>query len=182
MGAKVWHQCRKHHCSSTYPSLLSELGVQIIDVHGVPGSQNGFDNSGHAGPALWHTSQDNYQRSVECVRQLTQDFISGGKYGGAVTSIQPVNEPAGFMGNNVVDFVKRYHRDAYYTVRWPSNGVYNPGTLLRWAHMAHVSSIKLNTSDASFSDAFMDPPYWKGNFNYPEFQSVSLDNHCERLR
>lgn len=25
----------------------------IVDLHGAPGSQNGFDNSGYAGPILW---------------------------------------------------------------------------------------------------------------------------------
>ncbi|KAL7010172.1 hypothetical protein EMMF5_000192 [Cystobasidiomycetes sp. EMM_F5] len=103
----------------------------VIDLHGVPGSQNGFDNSGHAGPITWQQSQDNYRRSVEAIRQLTQDFVSNGAYGGAVTSIQPVNEPAGFTGNDVLDFTKRFYNDAYYTIRYPVQGVTNPGTLVR---------------------------------------------------
>lgn len=45
-----------------------ELGLQaLIDLHGLPGSQNGFDNSGRRGPIHWPDSPGTniYRRSVQ---------------------------------------------------------------------------------------------------------------------
>lgn len=43
----------------------------ILDLHGAPGSQNGFDNSGRAGPILWGTG-DTLNRTYILLRRLVE--------------------------------------------------------------------------------------------------------------
>lgn len=70
-----------------------EVGLQVmIDLHGAPGSQNGQDNSGLIGPVLFATNTSNTDRSLDVLRNLTEEF-SQSIYGGAVTSIELLNEP-----------------------------------------------------------------------------------------
>lgn len=56
----------------------------LIDLHGAPGSQNGQDNSGLIGPVLFPTNSSNADRSLDVLRNLTQEF-SRDVYGGVVT-------------------------------------------------------------------------------------------------
>jgi len=63
-----------------------------IDLHGVPGSQNGFDNSGKRGNVTWQDDEENIELSYE-----TLDYIFG-KYGGenytdTIIGIEIINEP-----------------------------------------------------------------------------------------
>ncbi|GAB7328834.1 hypothetical protein MBLNU13_g00718t1 [Cladosporium sp. NU13] len=82
-----------------YPYLVQavqwarEVGLQVmIDLHGAPGSQNGQDNSGLIGPVLFASNTSNSDRSLDVLRNLTKEF-SQSIYGGAVTSIELLNEP-----------------------------------------------------------------------------------------
>src|SRR5579871_5664108 len=45
------------------------IGV-LLDLHGVPGSQNGWDHSGRAGALGWHTSKENIAHSLRVVEDL----------------------------------------------------------------------------------------------------------------
>ncbi|KAJ1994191.1 hypothetical protein H4R33_000359 [Dimargaris cristalligena] len=65
----------------------------IIDVHGQPGSQNGFDNSGIRGDVNWQKKEENLRRSLSVVKRLAA-FFSHPQFHNVVTMIQPVNEPA----------------------------------------------------------------------------------------
>jgi hypothetical protein len=78
--------------SRQYPYLLQsvywaqELGLSvIIDFHGVPGSQNGQDNSGLIGPVLFPSNTSNVDRSLGVLQNLSVEF---GReiYGGVVKS------------------------------------------------------------------------------------------------
>lgn len=64
----------------------------MIDLHGAPGSQNGQDNSGLIGPVLFASNTSNEDRSLNVLRNLTEEF-SQSIYGGAVTAIELLNEP-----------------------------------------------------------------------------------------
>jgi glucan 1,3-beta-glucosidase len=64
----------------------------MIDLHGAPGSQNGQDNSGLIGPVLFASNSSNTDRSLDVLRNLTEEF-SQSVYGGAVTAIELLNEP-----------------------------------------------------------------------------------------
>ena len=45
------------------------IGV-LLDLHGVPGSQNGWDHSGRQGTLGWHTSKENIDHSLRIVGDL----------------------------------------------------------------------------------------------------------------
>ena len=45
------------------------IGV-VLDLHGVPGSQNGWDHSGRQGTLGWHTSKENIDHSLRIVAGL----------------------------------------------------------------------------------------------------------------
>jgi glucan 1,3-beta-glucosidase len=87
------------YVTGQYPYLIqavqwsSEFGFQVmIDLHGAPGSQNGQDNSGLIGPVLFPSNSSNSDRSLDVLRNLTEEF-SQDVYGGAVTAIELLNEP-----------------------------------------------------------------------------------------
>ncbi|KAK8853029.1 hypothetical protein IAR55_003730 [Kwoniella newhampshirensis] len=87
------------YVTGQYPYLIRavnwarELGLTVlIDLHGAPGSQNGQDNSGLIGPVLFQTNTSNGDRSLNVLRNLTEEF-SRDIYGGVVTGIELLNEP-----------------------------------------------------------------------------------------
>lgn len=62
----------------------------IIDLHGAPGSQNGFDNSGQlkSFPG-WHSNQTNIARTNAVMKRIASEFAS--QYTVA-SIIAPLNE------------------------------------------------------------------------------------------
>jgi glucan 1,3-beta-glucosidase len=68
-------------------SWARETGLKvIIDLHGAPGSQNGFDNSGQRGSANWGYNQGDVQRTKEIVEGISREF-SDPQYYGVVTAL-----------------------------------------------------------------------------------------------
>ena len=69
--------------------LVSEL-TPISHRHGAPGSQNGYDNSGHKVPfPQWQANSTNIQRTDAIIKEIA------GKYGSnpnVVSVIAPLNE------------------------------------------------------------------------------------------
>ncbi|KAI9511872.1 exo-beta-1,3-glucanase [Russula earlei] len=62
----------------------------IIDLHGVPGSQNGFDNSGHRiSQPQWQSNQTNIHRTNSILKRIASEF--GPQYQ-TVAAITPINE------------------------------------------------------------------------------------------
>ena len=45
------------------------IGV-LLDLHGVPGSQNAWDHSGRQGTLGWHTSKENIDHSLRIIADL----------------------------------------------------------------------------------------------------------------
>ncbi|KAE8375116.1 glycoside hydrolase superfamily [Aspergillus bertholletiae] len=60
----------------------------LVDLHGAPGSQNGFDNSGRRGPIQWQQG-DTVTQTLAAVELLAE------RYAGhpAVAAIEAINEP-----------------------------------------------------------------------------------------
>jgi hypothetical protein len=59
----------------------------MVDIHGAPGSQNGFDNSGRRGNVTWHLKQENINRTLNVVSNLSKEFAKP-KYKDTVTILQ----------------------------------------------------------------------------------------------
>ena len=64
------------------------IGV-LLDLHGVPGSQNGWDHSGRQGTLGWHTSKTNIDHSLRIVAGLASHCKS---YDNLI-GFQLLNEP-----------------------------------------------------------------------------------------
>ncbi len=62
----------------------------MIDLHGAPGSQNGFDNSGRRGPIDWMQG-NTVQQTLKALQKIKRDHASSP----AVAAIELVNEPMG---------------------------------------------------------------------------------------
>lgn len=77
-----------------------------IDIHSVPGSQNGYDNSGRTGPIHWATKADYYTRTQYTFNRLATLF-SQPEWKGTVTAIEAVNEPAANRDSGVSDLIKK---------------------------------------------------------------------------
>ncbi|KAI4528868.1 glycoside hydrolase family 5 protein [Schizophyllum commune Loenen D] len=128
----------------------------IVDLHGVPGSQNGFDNSGQRMDyPTWHTQQSNIDRSNAIIKTLENMFKDRTD---TVTVIAPLNEPAGFHGSDVLAATRQFWLDSYGNIRYPFG-----------------SSRKSNTVEL-IHDAFQDLSYWNG-FMTSGFEGVAIDTH-----
>lgn len=135
-----------------------QVGLKVlIDLHGAPGSQNGFDNSGQKlSYPTWHESSDNVQRTNNIIKTLANWYSSQTD---TVIGIAPLNEPAGFYGDSVMNVVRQYWYDSYGNIRYPY-GTSQQGALLEVIH-----------------DAFQPLSYWNGFETYPNFEGVMMDTH-----
>lgn len=69
----------------------AEAGVSVlVDLHTVPGGQNGFDNSGFSGLCTWHKESLQMSQTIEVLERLAL------RYAGhpALFGIEAMNEPA----------------------------------------------------------------------------------------
>ncbi|CAG8693201.1 20852_t:CDS:2, partial [Cetraspora pellucida] len=89
----------------------------IIDLHGAPGSQNGFDNSGKRGPIEWQTG-DNIQRTLNVIKNITETF-SRPEFRNTVTIIGVLNEPKSLVKNQY----NKYFKEAYKIIRDKNNDI-----------------------------------------------------------
>ena len=84
-----------------------EYGLQIlIDLHMVPGSQNGFDNGGISGVCTWAQKPEEVEYALDVLERLAQRY--GQRPG--LFGIQPLNEP--IVGDGAwedMDVMYRYH-------------------------------------------------------------------------
>ena len=83
----------------------------MLDLHGAPGSQNGFDNSGEYGAIEW-TQGDTVAQTVTAIKNLAERYSGDGD---VVTIIQLLNEPAGFALD--LNAIKDFYYQGYETVR-----------------------------------------------------------------
>ena len=122
----------------------------MLDLHGAPGSQNGFDNSGRYGPIDWQQG-DTVQQTVTAIQNLAQRYSGDTD---TVTTIELLNEPLGPDIN--LDELLSYYQSGYQTVQSASSS---------FATTIH--------------DAFEDiQAYWNGKFNAASGdQNVMLDTH-----
>ncbi|WVQ82333.1 hypothetical protein IAT38_004461 [Cryptococcus sp. DSM 104549] len=133
----------------------------LIDLHGAPGSQNGFDNSGHRGDAEWATDSNNVLRTKNVVNTLAQKY-SDPQYYGVVTALALLNEPATFLNDQLLDTTRQYWYDAYGAARYP------------WASDGNGDKSGLAIV---IHDGFQDISTYDNYMNYPEYEDVILDTH-----
>lgn len=69
-------------------------------------------SSGERGKAEWQNDEENVKRTRAVLQTLLEDFYTP-EYYDTVTSIELLNEPAGFVGGNMMDIVKQFYYDGY---------------------------------------------------------------------
>jgi glucan 1,3-beta-glucosidase len=86
----------------------------VIDLHGAPKSQNGFDHSGHR--ASWPSwgDGDSVGYTHAALRQIEQKYATPNMQD-VIVAIQFLNEP--LLMKLDPEMVKRFYRDAYYNLR-----------------------------------------------------------------
>jgi glucan 1,3-beta-glucosidase len=78
----------------------------MIDLHGAPGSQNGFDNSGRKGAIDW-TQGDTVTQTKTALNKIRNDHAAHP----AVAAIELLNEP---MGSSLdMDTVRQFYMDGW---------------------------------------------------------------------
>jgi glucan 1,3-beta-glucosidase len=85
-----------------------------VDCHGSPGSQNGYENSGHEGVINWQDG-DNLNRSISVLKTIAKKYGSE-KYADVVVGIELTNEPLAGSPNNL-DVTMQWTKDAYAAVK-----------------------------------------------------------------
>ncbi len=90
-------------------------GMKVwVDCHGLPGSQNGWDHSGHSGDVGWQKG-DNLQHSTAVLVKMAQKYGSA-QYAGTVVGLELVNEPRDGGGNDF-ETTKQWARSTYQAVK-----------------------------------------------------------------
>ncbi|KAL4810746.1 glycoside hydrolase superfamily [Aspergillus unguis] len=84
----------------------------IVDLHGAPGSQNGFDNSGRRGPIEWQQG-DTVKQTLLAFEVLAQRYLPDSD---VVTAIEALNEPH-IPGGVNQEQLKEYYTNTLATVR-----------------------------------------------------------------
>ncbi|KAF8206460.1 glycoside hydrolase superfamily [Mycena galopus ATCC 62051] len=141
-----------------WPYLLKALnwakqyGVHtIIDLHGAPGSQNGFDNSGQkTSTTEWENNPANVTRTVDTIRYIAEQL------GGLADIIELLNEPATYL------------EPATY-----------PATLQQYwqAAYAAVRAVGDTANKIMIGDGFEGVDAWTNFMTYPDYDGVIMDYH-----
>lgn len=125
-----------------------QAGLKVmLDLHGAPGSQNGFDNSGKRGDIRW-TQGATVQQTLDALRGLARRYAPQTD---VVTAIELLNEPFSFSLSLAT--IQQFYYDGWGTIRDSS-----ASTLV----VLH--------------DAFRAPQSWNG-FETSGFNAVALDTH-----
>ena len=139
----------------------------IVDIHGAPGSQNGYDNSGQRiSTPLWASNQSDVQKTVDCITFLVKTV------GDKINILEVMNEPAGFLGDSFISVLRRYYTDAYDAIRavvGNSMGVmFSDGFQgLDVSTLTKIRFLGLSTQ--------ITPQYWGNSFNPPQYEGTSMD-------
>lgn len=86
-----------------------------IDLHGAPGSQNGFDNSGHLTKTPTWLQGDTTKRTLSVIEQIANKYAKD-HYRDVIAAIQLLNEPLPDKLSGT-DAVVQFSKDGYGQVR-----------------------------------------------------------------
>jgi glucan 1,3-beta-glucosidase len=119
----------------------------LLDLHGAPGSQNGWDHSGRSGEINWPKDPQNIRETLRVLESFAQ------KYGQhpALFGIELLNEPRDLVP---LEILQQFYQDAYARLRKHLD----PGVAI------------------VFHDSFR-PLAWKKFMQEPAFSNVILDTH-----
>jgi len=124
-------------------------GIKVLlDLHGVPGSQNGWDHSGRQGEVGWPNNPDNIAHSL----RIIEDLAARCQAYNNLLGIELVNEPRYDVS---LDVLKSYYLAGYQRVR---------------KHLGPARAAVV------MHDSFR-PLVWDNFMNGPDYENVILDAH-----
>ncbi|KAH8118016.1 glycoside hydrolase family 5 protein [Phellopilus nigrolimitatus] len=122
----------------------------IVDLHGAPGSQNGYDNSGQrTNSPTWATDEGNVNRTIEILTFIAENI------GGMVDVLELLNEAAGFTSSSWAATIRQFWQDGYTAAR-----------------SAAGPQMKI-----MIGDAFLGVQSWDDFLTPPSAEGVLMDNH-----
>ncbi|KAJ1960096.1 hypothetical protein GGI12_003992 [Dipsacomyces acuminosporus] len=90
-----------------------DIGLKVeLDLHGAPGSQNGYDNSGRRGSPEWLYSRTNVDRTLDSLEKMTNLAMA---WSDVVYAIQILNEPSQWKWPT--KSILEFYNEAYALVR-----------------------------------------------------------------
>ncbi len=129
----------------------SKYGIKVmVDLHGLKGSQNGFDHSGRKGGIEFQYNKSYQDQMVQTIRTMVDEF-SKPQYNRSVAAIAVANEALVEMG-----VMEGWYKRVYNVIRGRSN------------------------IQVVFGDLFNGPDVWKGKFPKSQYQGVALESHVSR--
>jgi len=138
---------------------MDELGlVANIDLHGAPGSQNGFDNSGRAGGAHWVEwgQVDRTKGVIRLIAQTMREWVDEGSFNAiTINTFCVLNEPAGWYDDIWNTCYWDYYPATYYIIR----EYFDSGT------------------NINIQQAFKDGSNFDNLMTEPDFHNVAVDMH-----
>lgn len=127
------------------------LGLKVlIDLHGAPGSQNGFDNSGQRLSTPTWTSGATISQTLQVLSTIAQKYAQP-QYHDVIVGIQILNEP--LIPRLDEATVRQFYRDAYGQVRAVSD---TPVVLHDGFLPTSAWNTFLTPSDANAQNVIMD--------------------------
>ncbi|KAL0061942.1 hypothetical protein AAF712_011226 [Marasmius tenuissimus] len=140
-----------------WPYLLRGLnwaathGVHVIvDLHGAPGSQNGYDNSGQrTDDPRWAYNPSNVTRTIDTLKVMAREI------GGMIDVLELLNESAGFKSGQWAEVTRQFWLDGYRAVREAGG----------------------NGFRVMIGDAFLGLDSWTNFMEPPQAQGVLIDFH-----
>ena len=124
----------------------------MIDLHGAPGSQNGYDNSGHNGTLGWSGPGNSVADTRAVIQQIARTYAQP-SYQDVVIGIQLLNEPLASRLPGGTDAVVQFYKDGYGDVR------------------------DVSDTPVIIHDAFQPGNFWNGILAPPDAQGVVVDHH-----
>ena len=124
----------------------------LIDLHGAPGSQNGYDNSGHNGTVGWSSDYGSVPETRAVIQKIANKYAQD-DYQDVVVGIELLNEPLASKLAGGTDVVVQFSKDGYGDVR------------------------KISNTPVVVHDAFQEGSFWDGILTPPEASGVVIDHH-----
>ncbi|MCJ1476332.1 exo-1,3-beta-glucanase [Lambiella insularis] len=126
----------------------------LLDLHGAPGSQNGFDNSGIRGAVNWQKG-DTVSQTLTALANLANRYEGDTD---VVTAIELLNEPLGPVLD--LDELKQFYYDG-------------------WGNVRNSNAFTVVTIHDAFEDI---TSYWNGFMNTQAgVNNVMLDTHIYQI-
>ncbi|KIK63051.1 glycoside hydrolase family 5 protein [Collybiopsis luxurians FD-317 M1] len=126
----------------------------IVDLHGAPGSQNGYDNSGQrTSNPQWALNPLNVTRTIDTLVYIAEQI------GGMIDVLELLNESIGFTSSQWASVTRSFFSNGYDAVRAAVGG-----------------GMKI-----MIGDAFLGVDAWTGFLTYPSAQGAIMDNHVYQI-